>query len=238
MVMVRLYRRKTRRARNWPSVPSRGSQAREICPRKLQISPASGPRATTLAMQVLLRILLAIAAPPSTVDVDGLRHGAAEALHRLSDACRLHERARALPDVESPDLTDQLVGAALEEQTQRVPAALIVAIAWGESRFDRAARPACGVMQVYPNDLEEPAAACVAWRRDLRAGVRAGVKEIEIMLADKRVRGDMRRALLYRACGNKAFDGTCSVPKHAWVKATMERWRALAPSRRSTTAGS
>jgi len=189
-------------------------------------------------MQVLLQILLAITAPPSAVDVGGLQRGAAEVLHRLSEACHLHERARALPDVESPDLTDQLVVAALEEQTPRVPAALIVAIAWGESRFDRDARPACGVMQVYPNDLEEPASACVEWRRDLRAGVRAGVREIEIMLADKRVRGDMRRALLYRACGNKAFDGTCSTPKHAWVKATMERWHVLAPSHRTPTAGS
>jgi len=150
-------------------------------------------------------------------------------------AAHLRLAAHALPDVSRPDLVDAIVDAAIDVQTPRVPAALIVAIAWGESRFEASARPACGVLQVFPRDLAEPAAACDVWRRDLRAGVRAGVREIETMLADKRVRGDLRRALLYRACGNRAFDGSCSPAKHAWVAAALARWRDLA---RPSVAGS
>ena len=189
-------------------------------------------------MHILLRILLATVAPASDVDVDAaqIQRRVSEAVRRLCDAWHLHEAARALPDVADPSLTDQFVNAAIDLQTPRVPAALIVAIGWGESRFESSAQPACGAMQVYPHDLGEPQAACAEWRRDLRAGVRAGVREIETMLADKRVRGDMRRALLYRACGNKAFDGSCDAKKHAWVTAAVARWRSLA-SRRASVPG-
>jgi hypothetical protein len=142
-------------------------------------------------------------------------------------AWQLHCRANALPDVDHPAMVDPFVDAALAEQTPRVPAALIVALGWGESRFDPAAQPACGAMQVYPNDLDEPWSRCAEWRKDLVAGVRAGVREIEVMLADRRVGGNMKMALLYRACGNKAFDGTCASAKYAWVEAAISRWRVL-----------
>lgn len=146
----------------------------------------------------------------------------------LYTAWHLHATANALPDVDHPKMTDPFLVAALNEQTPHVPAALIVALGWGESRFDPAARPACGAMQVYPNDLDEPWSRCAEWRKDLRAGVHAGVREIEMMLADRRVHGNMRLALLYRACGNAAFDGTCVPGKYAWVDAAIARWRALA----------
>jgi hypothetical protein len=45
------------------------------------------------------------------------------------------------------------------------------------------------------------------------------------MLADRRVRGDLRLALLYRACGNRAFDGTCR--KRAWPGWVLRRAAAL-----------
>lgn len=141
-------------------------------------------------------------------------------------ALRLHAGAHDLPDTD-PKSADLFVEVALEEQTSRVPAALLVSLGWGESRFDPTARPACGALQVYPNDLGEPPSRCVEWRKDLRAGVRAGVREIEMMLADKRVRGNLRRALLYRACGNAAFDNTCAAGKYVWVDAAIARWRAL-----------
>lgn len=185
-------------------------------------------------MQILLRILLTIGTlGTSTSDVDATRLEVrlAEVFHHLYDTLQLHEAARELPDVSSPDLADRFVDVALELQTPRVPAALIIALAWGESRFDASARPACGVMQVYPRDLGEPAASCAEWRRDLHAGVRAGVREIETMLADKRVRGNMRLALLYRACGNKAFDGTCDAKKYAWVTTAMARWHSIVSQR-------
>lgn len=139
----------------------------------------------------------------------------------------LRRVARDLPDVEG-DRAAQFVDAAIAHATPRVPAELLVALAWGESRFDPEAKPACGVMQVYPHDLDAPPTACAAWRRDLHAGVQAGVTEIEIMLDDHRVHGSMQLALLYRACGNRAFDGTCASAKYAWVRGALERWRAIA----------
>lgn len=198
-------------------------------------------------LHVLLRVALAIFTPPTDADAQAPRRFAPEevtvdhararvwaarvaaAVYGVDpDAKYLREGAHELlPDVDAPDRIDHFVEAALTAQTSRVPAALLVALAWGESRFDSAARPACGVMQVYPRYLDEPASACDEWRRDLRAGVRAGVREIELMLDDKRVHGNMRRALLYRACGNSAFDGSCSKAKRSWVTAALARWRAL-----------
>ncbi len=143
---------------------------------------------------------------------------------------QLHEAARALPDIDHPALVDPFVDAAEAEGTEQAPAALLVALGWPESRFDPRARPACGAMQVYPQDIGErdPSAACARWARDVQAGVRAGVVELEMMLADHRVRGDLRWALLYRACGNAAFDGSCSAAKYAWVTAALARYRQLA----------
>lgn len=175
-------------------------------------------------MQIVLKILLAL----TSIKPAKIQQHVAYELHHYADEARLHDVARELPDVTSPDLADRFVDAAIAKQTRRVPASLLVALGWGESRFDMNAQPACGVMQVYPHDLDEPQAACVIWRSDLLAGVDAGVREIEVMLADTRVHGDMQRALLYRACGNRAFDGTCDPRKYAWVKSAMTLWHAIA----------
>jgi len=185
-------------------------------------------------LHIIFRVAIALFTPTGDADADAdeLQRGVSESIHRIYEGWSLHDAARKLPDVASLRLVDQFVDVALELQTQRVPAALLVALAWGESRFDASAQPACGVMQVYPRDLDEPATSCAEWRRDLHAGVRAGVREIEMMLADKRVSGNMRRALLYRACGNKAFDGSCEAKKYAWVTAAMDRWRALSTKKR------
>jgi hypothetical protein len=142
-------------------------------------------------------------------------------------AAALHRAARQLPDVRNPALVDHFVDVAIAEETPRVPAELIVAIAWGESRFESSSQPGCGTMQVFPRDIGAPRSACRLWRRDLRAGVQAGVEEIEQKLDDRRVRGNMYLALLYRSCGNSAFDGTCSAAKHAWVRAAIWRWKRL-----------
>jgi hypothetical protein len=168
-------------------------------------------------MQILFQILLAL--------VTSLRGTA----HRAHDAWMLHATARQMPDVEHPELVDTLVDAAIHLQTPRVPASLIVALSWAEARFDPAAKPACGVMQVYPKDLDEPQSACALWRNDLWTGVAAGVREIEVMLADKRVHGNLRKALLYRACGNSAFDGTCEDKKYVWVQNAINLWQAIEP---------
>lgn len=142
-------------------------------------------------------------------------------------ALRLWGMAHEMPDVDHPEMIDPFVTAALAEETPNAPAALLIALGWGESRFDPRAQPACGAMQVYPNDLDLPWSKCEEWRKDLRAGVRTGVLEIEIMLADKRVAGNLYRALLYRACGNSAFNGTCNPNKYAWVDLALARYHAL-----------
>ena len=146
--------------------------------------------------------------------------------HQLTHATRLHAAASDLPDTDSA-LVAPMVLAAVAEETPRAPAALLVALAWGESRFDQRAQPLCGVLQVNPIDVGRPMSDCAVWRGDVRLAVRAGVTEIEMMMADHRVAGDLRRALLYRACGNKAFDGTCDAKKYAWVKAAIARYRQL-----------
>jgi len=145
---------------------------------------------------------------------------------QLSHATRLHAAAADLPDTDSA-LVAPMVLAAIAEETPRAPAALLVALAWGESRFDQRAQPLCGVLQVNPVDIGRPASDCAVWRGDVQLAVRAGVTEIEMMLADRRVAGNLRRMLLYRACGNAAFDGTCDAKKYAWVDAAIARYRQL-----------
>jgi len=174
-------------------------------------------------MQILLRILLAL----GSISPKKIQQRISFALHHVADNARLHEVARGLPDVE-PEKADRFVDAAIAKQTSQVPASLLVALGWGESRFDEQAQPACGVMQVYPQDLDESPATCVHWRTNVAAGMEAGVREIEMMLADNRVRGDLQKALLYRACGNRAFDGTCDAKKYTWVTAAIARWHAIA----------
>ncbi len=138
----------------------------------------------------------------------------------------LRSQAHKLPDVDAKQL-DDFIDAAAQEETKKVPAALLTSLAWAESRFKPDATPACGVMQVYPHDIDRPQSDCDVWRKDVRAGVHAGVVEIEMLLADRRVNGDMFRALMYRACGNVFFDGTCDVKKERWVNAAIARWRWL-----------
>ena len=146
---------------------------------------------------------------------------------KLSRATRLYAAASKLPDIGDGSLVPPMVIAAILEETPRAPAALLVSAGWGESRFDQRAQPLCGVLQVNPIDIGRPMSDCAVWREDLRLAVRAGVTEIEMMLADHRVAGDLRLMLLYRACGNVAFDGTCRADKYAWVEAAIARYHQL-----------
>jgi hypothetical protein len=147
----------------------------------------------------------------------------------LGNTCALRMNAYKLPDTTTLR-ANALVNAALKYETPHVPAALIVVLAWHESRFDPKAGPACGVMQVYPNDIDRPASDCAVWAKDFDAGVQAGVLEIETMLKDSRVRGDLRKALLYRACGNVAFTEGCSDKKVAWVNGILRHLHAMSNS--------
>lgn len=137
---------------------------------------------------------------------------------------------RALDQSDVQPLNVALAWAAAElEATPRVDAALLVSLMWAESRYEPGAQPACGVMQVYPHDIYLPdASSCALWRHDVRAGVHAGVTEIEMLLADHRVHS-LRQALLYRACGNRAFTGECAMGR--WVDQALARREFLAGRR-------
>lgn len=152
-------------------------------------------------------LTLLLVSTPTLADVRAV--GIRRAVHLLGDS--------------TPEEMDAAVTAALELEGE-VPgldAPLILAIAWAESRFDARARPLCGVMQVSPRDMGVPRvlrqATCRSWRSDIRTGMGAGVREIAKILAEiPRVRGDLSRALEYRACGSKAFTRRCR--KHRWVR--------------------
>lgn len=147
-------------------------------------------------------------------------------LHLVS---ALYQRAAQLPDVNNQQVA-AFVMAAVQEETRDAPATLLIALAWAESRFDPNAQPMCGALQVRPVDLGRPQSDCVVWRKSVRAGVRAGVDELKLLLADRRVRRNMRRALMYRACGNAFFEGTCSDAKARWVDTAIVRWKWLEES--------
>jgi hypothetical protein len=155
-----------------------------------------------------------------------MRLGLALLLSTSIASADVGENAKTLPDVRQEHLADAIV-AVHKLATKQVDEALLLSIMWGESRFVPTVRTGkvCGIMQVNPRDIGQPRSDCDVWDRDVEAAVAAGIKEIEIMLADKRVRGNLRRALMYRACGNAAFNGTCK--KGAWVDAVLKRAHRL-----------
>lgn len=142
----------------------------------------------------------------------------------------LRAAVATFPEDRIEEVDYRAVSAALAVETRRVPAELLISIAWEESRFDPKVRTGrvCGVMQVNPADIDMPLSTCDAWGRDLAAGFAAGVAEIEQMLDEPRVHGDLHTALRYRACGNAAFIGACSAAKERWVRSVELAARAIA----------
>jgi len=143
---------------------------------------------------------------------------------------QLRRNALALPDTKA-DQVRPAVEAAIRHETPQIPAELLISIMWGESRFVPTVRNGvvCGIMQVGPHDIKQPRSVCLIWDRDVDAAVAAGVVEMKMLLKDKRVNGSIYRALLYRACGNSAFDGTCR--KGGWPGWVLERASKLKGSR-------
>lgn len=139
---------------------------------------------------------------------------------------RLINNVSQLPDVDE-QLLQPAIEAAVAAETKRIPAELLIAIAWGESRLNPHVRTGvvCGPMQVNPTDIGRPRSDCEVWERDITAGYRAGVTELETMLQDPRVHGSLERALLYRACGNALFRGKCT--KMGWARWVLDRAAAL-----------
>lgn len=142
---------------------------------------------------------------------------------------QLLERVERLPDTR-PELALITTLAALSAETERFPAELLIAIAWGESRLEPATRTgkACGPMQtiaVKKND-------CERWSIPIY-GYQAGVDELNEWASDKRTRGDLELILRAYACGNAAFDGTCS--KMKWPSWVLRRAKALGMRRNAAS---
>lgn len=138
-----------------------------------------------------------------------------------SRAERLYERTIDLPDVR-PDLVMPAVQSALLNETPDIPAELMIAIAWGETRLNPTTITGhvCGPMSTVAKNMHE----CRKLFSHIE-GYKAGVAELEKALQDSRVHGDMRLALLYFACGNSAFNGTCT--KGRWPTWVLGRAKAL-----------
>lgn len=195
--------------------------------------------ATSIKLAIHMLLLWVIRLPVDPHNVEVLRAFAPTHLpttplasvHRQDErqvrAAQIRANAHDLHDVDSA-LVDPAVDAALATETLAVPAELLLSIAWSESRFrpDQRTGVVCGALQVNPTDIGEPRGNCAHWASDTRLGFAAGVRELEIMLGDRRVHGNLRLALLYRACGNVAFDGTCTKTKWPqWVLARADMIR-------------
>lgn len=163
-------------------------------------------------------LTLVILGLSSSAHADLRKAGMRRALRELGDA--------------KPELMDQALEAALDIETRGdipgLDAPMILAIAWAESRFEPGVGHLCGVMQVSPKSMGLPHSVCPRWRVSVRAGMEAGIQHLRMLLDDvRRVRGDLDRALEYRACGGKAFTKACL--KRPWlgrVKKIADRLRA------------
>lgn len=141
-------------------------------------------------------------------------------LRHLELALRLHS---AVPTLDVIDAYEH-AAAACEASTDQVEPELLLAVAFIESRFDPTATsrvegasrktghyagfappPAldphaslyCGALQTFAASWSE----CLSLR-DLPKAYAAAVSELETWLHDKRVRGDVTRALAGHGCGN------------------------------------
>jgi hypothetical protein len=150
----------------------------------------------------------------------GSAAGSPQAVEVPTDrAARLTRQAQALPDVAGAD-AKIAVEAALLVETEELPAELLVAIAWGESRFisSTVTGRACGPMQT----IAWSRASCRAMQIPL-VGFALGVVELKQWL--RVARGDLRLALLGQACGWSAFREGCS--KGQWPGWVLRRASVL-----------
>ncbi len=150
-------------------------------------------------------------------------------LKHLELAMRLHAAVPALPPAEAY----AHAAAAVDAASPRVSPELLLAIAFVESRYDPTAtsrvegttrktghypsteQPAnlapyaslyCGPLQTFAGSWRE----CLAMR-DLPSAYAAGVAELETWLRDRRVHGDIGRALAGHGCGNHGLvTGRCN----------------------------
>lgn len=143
----------------------------------------------------------------------------------------IRENAMRLPDVR-PELLADAIDAAFSVETQEVPAELLLALAWYESRFEPDLRlgRVCGALQVVPEDVGErdKRDACRRWGQDTRQGFEAGAREIRTWLGHSH--GSLRIALRARACGWIGLTQSCG--KDWWIRLVRRRAHQLQQRRR------
>lgn len=146
--------------------------------------------------------------------------------------------------------SDMIVLAALGAETPTISAELLVAISWYESNFHLDPNRVtgrkskfCGTMQVRPSYVRlgwrgHDRILCSIWTRDPMIALVTGRMQIETILRDRRIAGDLRRALAYRACGESSLDGTCQKNTDAIVATLLSQERRLRESVRIRTSRS
>jgi hypothetical protein len=164
-------------------------------------------------------------------------------LKHLELATRLHAAVPTLPPADAY----AHAAAAIEASSPRVAPELLLAIAFVESRYDPTAtsriegttrrtgpypslaQPAdlaphgslyCGPLQTYAASWRD----CLAMR-DLRIAYAAGASELETWLRDRRVQGDIVRALAGHGCGNFGVTtGRCNgyPARVRWIEHQLE----------------
>lgn len=116
------------------------------------------------------------------------------------------------------DLLHHVIAACLATTNPKLPPRLLVAVAMVETRLQvppPVSRPHgsgypayCGAMQTAALDEAD----CARQGGSLVLAYRRGVAELEQWLADPRVRGDVRRAIIGHGCGNAGLAAnTCHV---------------------------
>lgn len=159
---------------------------------------------------------------------------------------RLVSAVNKLPDFDKK-FTNDVVQAAIDSETENFPAELILSIAWQETRFNYTKQTnrqkVCGIMQTSPKSIGLKMSICKDWNLDPKLGFMAGITALETMMKDSRVYGKSKnntasikaacgvnpsarcKSILYYACGNSAFDGTCT--KTQYPKVILKRMKFL-----------
>ena len=170
-------------------------------------------------------------------------------LKHVELALRLHA---AVPALDLPDAYEH-AGAALAASTERVQPELLLAVAFVESRFDPTATSRvvnghrttgrypsssppsgldtkatlfCGPLQTIATTWNE----CLAMR-DVDHAYAAGAAELEKWLGDRRVHGDVKRALAGHGCGNFGVTtGRCNAypTRVMWLEQRLHQLPVLA----------
>lgn len=104
--------------------------------------------------------------------------------------------------------------AAIAHERPDLPAELMLAIAWRESKYDPTARPDCGVMQVTRKNLGGSRAACAAARADAAAGYQVGADAFGRWV--DQCQGDRKRRVSVLRCALNGYAEGTAAGRRGW----------------------